>query len=118
MSFTAWSLRNLTKFFEIMALNIATNHVTHGFDVIYIILCLSKIWELPDRFFWHTLQKHSTSLTVLNKKFNHSYNFGSGNAAILLSVPDMILHGNISFSFWKKKKLRSPKNYKLFQPIV
>ena len=38
------------------------------------------------------LQKRSTSLAVLKKKFGRFQNFGFGNAAILLSCPETILH--------------------------
>ena len=41
----------------------------------------------------HLLQKHSTSLAVIKKKFGLFQNFGSNNAANLLSCPETILHG-------------------------
>ena len=31
----------------------------------------SEVWELPDGLFWHFLQKRSTNLAVLKKKFGH-----------------------------------------------
>ena len=40
----------------------------------------------------HLLQKHSTSLAVIKKKFGLFQNFGSDNAANLLSCPETILH--------------------------
>ena len=58
-------------------------------------LANSKVWELPDRLFWHFLQKHSTSLALLKKKFGCFWNFGSDHTAILLSCPERILHGNV-----------------------
>ena len=42
--------------------------------------------------FWNTLQKRSTSLAALKKKFGiFKKKIGSGNAAILPSCPDTIL---------------------------
>ena len=64
-----------------------TSHITYIFAIIYkwsrqklkspipLETCLfteladSKVWELPDGLLWHFLQKRSTSLAVLKKKF-------------------------------------------------
>ena len=36
---------------------------------VQVLLLFSKIWELPDRLFYHFLQKHSTSLAILKGFF-------------------------------------------------
>ena len=55
-------------------------------------LANSKVWELPEGLFWHFLQKYSTSLAALKKEFGRFYDYGSDNAAILLSCPETILY--------------------------
>ena len=69
------------------------------FSCLFTELADSDLWELSDGLFWLFLQKHSTNLAVLKKKFVCFYDFGSDNAANLLSCPETILHYYFSAVF-------------------
>ena len=82
LNYLVWNSENIVY----LKLEILRLQHAEIFACLFTELANSNVWESPDGLFQHFLQKRSTSLAVFKKKF------GSGNADILLSCPETILH--------------------------